>query len=198
VTHFGQLTLNSRSDRENKAVAVISNHGGNPWRRHPGIAYRNRFATSSAVDLYGRPSWDSYRRGRFSRSARPANYKGEIPGDWPADAKRELLSRYKAAVALENLNEPHYFTEKFVEAASAGCIPIYRADPATRSNVLGGAYWIDPTDHGDDPTATVAAALAADLGAAQQRNAAWLSASKGLAASSQHAVLSRIAEILAR
>jgi len=84
--------------------------------------------------------------GWLSRPAAPANYRGEIPGDWPEEQKRELLAGYKVAVCRENSYEPYYFTEKFVEAVCAGCVPVYRAHPTSPREFCAARYgWIPPT-----------------------------------------------------
>ncbi len=196
VTHFEPLVVNTRQDRKPSAVAVVSNHGGNPWRRHPGISFRNRFATHERVDLYGRESWRAYRPRRFSSRGAPPNYKGEIPGDWPASAKRDLLSTYRVAIALENMNETNYFTEKMVEAARAGCVPVYHPDSHSAAGVLAGAFWIDPGDYGNDPATTIHAALNQDLTMIQRQNATWFENNETLARSSHFEVFARIGEIL--
>ena len=174
VTHSGSLEINQNPDRLGRAVAVVSNFGGGPRKRHPQIQYRNRFVTHPLVDLYGRLSWQKYRKSLFSLPKVPGNYKGGIPGDWPAGEKRELLARYKVCLCLENMNEPHYFTEKFVEAVTAGCIPVYRAHESLVKTVLKGAMWVDPAEYGDDPQKTIDAALGADLLTYQVKNLEWL------------------------
>jgi hypothetical protein len=196
VTHNQVLEINPNKDRLAKAVAIVSNHGGSPWRRHPGISYRNRFITQPGVDLFGRSGWNRYRTGRFSLArGAPSNYRGELPGDWPAAGKRELMARYKVAVCFENMNEPYYFTEKFVEAVCAGCIPVYRADPTVASGVLRGALWIDPANHGDDPERTIQAALRADVREFQETNGRWLK-SRALAETHHLEVFRRIGAII--
>jgi hypothetical protein len=196
VTHFEELAVQSSSERIRRAVAVVSNFGGGPWRRNPDMSYRNRFIVSPLVDLFGRSGWMEYRRTVLSFPAAPTNYKGEIPGDWPASEKRELLSRYKVSVCLENVNEPYYFTEKFVEAVCAGCIPVYRPDPQTASRALKGAFWVDPRDYGNDPHATLTAALELNLRDIQEQNRAWIAENVELGRSSQFEVFNRIGQIL--
>jgi hypothetical protein len=195
VTHFEPLEMNADGTRLHRAIAIVSNHGGNPLMRHRDITYRNDFITHPQVELFGRSGWKRYRRRWYSRSGKPTNYQGEIPGDWPASGKRELMSRYRVAVCLENMNEPHYFTEKFVEAVCAGCVPVYRADPTVRDTVLIGAAWIDPADHGGDPVRTLRAALEAAPRPILEQNASWLR-SEALAATSHQAVFEQIAAIL--
>ena len=104
VTLFRPLAMNQNPDRLQKAVVIVSNHGSSPWTCHPAIRYRNRLITLPQVDLYGRSIWQRYRRGWFSLPGAPRNYRGELPGDWPGEEKRRLMSRYKVRVSLENMN----------------------------------------------------------------------------------------------
>lgn len=195
ITHYQDIEVQTSNKRLHRAIAVISNFGGGPRRRHPEIAYRNRFATNDLVDLYGRTSWQKYRKGVFSFPHAPGNYKGVIPGDWPASEKRATLSKYKACLCLENMTEPNYFTEKFVEAVCAGCIPIYRAHESLRSKVLSGAKWVDPVDYGDDPKRTIEAALEMDPDEFRHVNAQWIKTEK-LAETHHSKVFGKIGEIL--
>lgn len=195
VTHEGSLEMQCGGERLERAIAIVSNHGGNPLNRHRDLGYRNRLITHPMVDLYGRSSWTRYRQHWFSRSGQPANYQGLLPGDWPAAGKRELMARYKVAVCLENMNEPFYFTEKFVEAVCAGCIPVYRADPTVAEGVLKGALWVDPADHGHDPGRTLRTALAMDAARFQERNLRWLQGA-ALAETSSRAVFHKLAGLL--
>ena len=174
ITHFESIEVNKNPDRLERAVAVVSNFGGGPRRRHPQIHYRNLFATNPLVDLYGRSSWQKYRKSLFSLPKAPGNYRGEIPGDWPAGEKREMLSRYKVCISMENMTGPHYFTEKFVEAVMAGCVPIYHAHESLVDTVLKGAMWVDPADYNDNPEKTIDAALDMDLVSCQEANSKWL------------------------
>jgi hypothetical protein len=105
-THYEPLQMNCRSDRKDKAIAVVSNYGGNPLKAHPDIRFRNHLITSPLVDLFGRASWRRYRPHWYSWPGTPPNYQGELPGDWSGQQKRELLSQYKVCVCLENMNEP--------------------------------------------------------------------------------------------
>lgn len=197
VTHFEPLSLDHSTSRLNKAIAIVSNYGGDPRRRHPGLSYRNLFVTSELVDLFGRSGWKRYKQRVLSRRAAPANYRGEIPGDWPASEKRSLLSRYKVAVCLENMTEQNYFTEKFVEAVCAGCIPVYQPDDETAAGPLKGAFWVDPRNYGGLPAATISAALDLDSAAVHEQNRGWLATNKDLAGTHHLQVFSRIGRILA-
>lgn len=196
ITHYDTPAVNPGAAREPRAVAIVSNYGGNPRLRHPDMSYRNRFITHSSVDLFGRDGWHDYRPRILSRGRAPANYRGELPGDWPAAGKRELLARYKVAVCLENMNEPNYFTEKFVEAVCAGCIPVYRAGDSIASGALEGAVWVDPRNYGDDPDATLRAAIALEREPVARQNAQWLTSNPHLAATRNTSVFSRIANLL--
>jgi hypothetical protein len=195
VTHHGPLSINLQSERIPRAIAIVSNYGGAPWRRHPELAFRARLVTHPSIDLYGRSGWQYYRKHWYSRAAPPANYRGTIPGDWNEGLKRELMARYKVAVCLENMIEPHYFSEKFVEAVCAGCVPVYCADAILRETVLKGAAWVDPLDYDGDPNRTLQAALQADAEHIREINRRWLM-SVAPARTSQLAVFNRLAEIL--
>ena len=196
ITHFQPLQMNIGSDRNDRAIAIVSNHGGSPRKRHAEIAYRNRFITHSGVDLFGRSSWKTYRRGLFSLPSAPKNYQGEILGDWPADEKRTLQKKYRAAVCLENMCSPYYFTEKFVEAVIAGCIPIYQAHPTTADSVLSGAKWVDPANYDHAPDKVIQAAKSCSLQNVQSQNQQWLSQNTALQQTHASAVFERIGQIL--
>lgn len=196
-THYQPLEMNQNTDRMQKAVAIVSNYGGNPWTRHSDIHYRNRLITLPQVDLYGRSNWKRYRRNWISRPRAPDNYRGELPGDWPGEEKRRLMSRYKVCLCLENMNEPGYFTEKFVEAVVAGCIPVYRASADIRDTVLQGAVWFDPGDSRWPGKQALQAALDADMMTCNSQNLAWLTTSRDLAATHSSSVYRRLSEILA-
>lgn len=196
MTHFGTLDVNRELDRREKAIAIVSNHGGFPWKCHPQIALRNQFITDPTVDLYGRTGWKRYRRHWYSRPSPPANYRGELPGDWHEGEKRRLQASYKVSVCFENMCEPHYFTEKFVEAVIAGCVPVYRADSTLRETILKGAFWIDPQDFGNSVSETMEKALKSDLSAVQKQNAKWLNKNSHLHETNSSVVLTTIAKLL--
>jgi len=197
ITHFEPLVMNTRTDRMRKAIAIVSNHGGSPWKRHPDIAYRNRLITHPDVDLYGRSGWTRYRQHWYSPPKAPANYRGEIPGDWPAAGKRDLMAKYKVAICLENMLEPHYFTEKFVEAVVAGCVPVYRARPELEHAVLSDARWIDPANRTGSIQTVIFDALNSDSKAVLDQNFEWLQKNKHLALTHSQKVFERIGHILA-
>ena len=75
---------------------------------------------------------------------------------------------------MENTTEPYYFSEKFYNAARAGCVPIYHAHPTLRTGVLQGALYVDPERYKFDPDATIHAALSMDMQEVQAANRLWL------------------------
>lgn len=196
ITHFETLTMNQNPNRKHRAVAIVSNHGGNPLTTHPDIRYRNRLITQPSVDLYGRSGWNRYRRNWYSRPQSPKNYRGEIPGDWDDAKKRQLMSDYRVCVCLENMNEPGYFTEKFVEAVQAGCIPVYRASADVRDSILRGAAWMDPPEPPSLAHHVLADALNATIEEYWKINQQWLSSSTSLAATNANEVFRKIASAL--
>ena len=66
-------------------------------------------------------------------ASRPANFRGKPTGlsDYDIEFIR-FLSTCKVAVCLENCTEENYFTEKFVNAVRAGCIPVYHAHESVK------------------------------------------------------------------
>lgn len=194
VYYFADKPIQKKS----KAIAVVSNTGGSPWRRTKQMMTRGLFITHSSVDLFGKKEvWKSFRQKWFSYPNVPANYCGEIPGSWTAQTRYALMSQYKAVVCLENTIEPYYFTEKFVSAVQANCIPIYHAHPTVRDTILQGAKWVDPVDFDFDPNATLAFALKEELQEYITLNQVWLY-QKAIPETSFRSVFHRIATILAR
>jgi hypothetical protein len=197
MTHWGETRhMNVNPKRLEKAVAIVSNAGGSKWWLKAGVRRRNAFVTHPRVDLYGRrQGWARYRRWPWSRAAPPANWRGEVPGFFGGEDWLNALSRYKAMVCFENTQEAYYFTEKFVGAVHAGCIPIYCAHPTVRETFLQGARWVDPQQFGFHVERTLEYALAQPLAEYQEANARWL---QGEAVHATHleAVLKRIGLIL--
>jgi hypothetical protein len=97
---------------------------------------------------------------------------------------------------MENADEASYFTEKFVEAALAGCVPIYHANDSVRNTFLVGADWIDPADFSFDPRKTIDAALRADREAIAVRNQRWIESNSHVIASRGEMVMQSLADIL--
>jgi hypothetical protein len=61
---------------------------------------------------------------------------GNTTGAWPADLPNEnqwdkmrALQRYRVYLALENVEEPGYVTEKVTESLESGTVPIYMGAP---------------------------------------------------------------------
>ena len=157
-----------------KAVAVVSNYGGKIHFLKKHIKVRNRLILCSSVNLYGkRDSWNQYRHFPLLwKVSPPSNYCGEVSGDF--DNLISFISSYKVNVCLENSLEPYYFTEKFVNAVRAGCIPIYHAHPTVKETFLKGAIWVDPSDFNFNPLATIEFALKQNIEHYRNINDAWL------------------------
>ena len=196
MTHATPDPARYDGPRQRRAASVVSNFGGPIRNRGPDIRLRNAFVTAPGVDLFGRRNkWRHYRAGPLSPPRTPRSWKGEVEGDWPD--KLELLARYHAAVCLENTYEPWYLSEKLVDAARSGCVPIYRAHPTVRDGILAGARWVDPADFGLDPAATLEHALALDREEVAEQNHVWLG-TEAVRRTSELAVWSTIAAALAR
>ena len=201
ITNCGLTDFHGNTDRFPQAVAIVSNYGGRIWFLRPGLRLRNRFVTHPLVKLYGRrQGWESFRKwGPLSRRAPPTNYLGELDwkGVWMSEEQVKFLSQYKVAVCMENSIEPFYFTEKFVNAVRAGCVPVYHAHPTVRHGILKGAAWIDPEDYGFDVTRTLGAALTAPLAEFQAANRSWLKL-EAVSATHFDGVWHQLAEIFAK
>jgi len=195
VTHYGPITLAAPHRSKHGMVAVVSNFGGRFWYFKAEARLRDRFILHESVDLYGNlNSWKRFRSSPWSRPRVPRNYVGELPSNWYLKAHVDALAKYKIAVCLENSVEPNYFTEKFVNAARAGCVPVYHAHPTVRDSVLRGAKWIDPADSSFDVRATLRAASECESDAIVEQNYEWL---KGEAVSETdgYRIWSRLAEL---
>jgi hypothetical protein len=133
---------------------------------------------SPLVELFGKPeSWAKFRSfPRIWQQRPPSSYQGcTSPGkDHFDEDHARFLSGYKVAVCLENCVEADYFTEKFVNAARAGCIPVYHAHSTVRSRFLASAKWVDPADFGFSPKRTIEYALTQDQAEYRRINDAWL------------------------
>jgi len=132
----------------------------------------------SRVELFGKPeAWANFLHFPKVWIRRPpGNYTGQAsPGtDIHGDEHIRFFSSYKVAVCLENCTEAHYFTEKFVNAVRAGCIPIYQAHSTVKERFLRGAKWVDPADFAFSPGRTVEFALNQDQTEFRSINDAWL------------------------
>ena len=107
------------------------------------------------------------------------------------------MSRHKVCLCLENMNEPGYFSEKFVEAVVAGCVPVYRASVNIRDTVLQGAVWFDPRDSRWPAEAVLQQAIEAAQSDCLQKNCRWLTESKAFAATHATSVFQRLSQLLA-
>ncbi len=202
VTHDSSRTASHGGPREPKAVAVVSNFGGPIHNRGPGILLRNAFITAPGVALFGRrDKWRWYRPTRLSWWSTPPSYAGEVDeylakhslSEEGLSSKIALLTRFDVAICLENTVEPWYFSEKFVDAVRAGCIPVYQAHATVRDGVLRGAVWVDPSDFDLDVSRTLSHALTLDRAEVAEKNRAWLE-SEAVRATRWDRVWNRIAE----
>jgi hypothetical protein len=211
ATHYGELTIANPAERKDAAIAVVSNFGGRVWwirdhvvslatnfgpgiRLRRGVRLRNKFILHPMVDLFGDPkAWALFRRWPWSSPGPPPNYRGPNGSWWLFGDHIEALARYRVVVCLENASLPYYFTEKLVNAARAGCVPVYHAHPTVRRTYLKGARWIDPEDYGFDPSATLEAALRCDAEAVRRQNWAWVQ-SEEVKSTEGFRVWSRIAD----
>jgi hypothetical protein len=130
------------------------------------------------VELFGKPdAWANFRHfPKLWIQRPPDNYAGKASpsSDIYGDKKVQFLSDYKVAVCLENCAEAYYFTEKFVDAVRAGCIPVYHAHATVKNRFLSGARWIDPADFAFSPRRTIDFALNQDQMEFRSINDAWL------------------------
>ena len=194
LTHYSlQPQFRDANERINAAVAVVSNHGGRYWRLKRGESMRNRFLLCDDVHLFGSDAaWSAFRRWPWADATAPANYRGNWTSTYLEAAHTARLSTYRASLCLENSVTFNYFSEKFVNAVRAGCIPIYQAHPSVRSSYLEGAAFVDPADYNLDPGATVRAALAMDRDAVAAQNFRWLE-SQALQSTGHQAIWTKIA-----
>ena len=172
------MTMPRMHESKPAAVACINNFGGRTWFLKRRIRLRNRMVLCPLVELFGSPeSWRKFRYfPQFWLQRPPPNFQGRTaPGkDYYGEEYARFLSGYKVALCLENCAERDYFTEKFVNAARAGCIPVYHAHPSIRRRFLAGAKWVDPADFDFSPRKTIEYALAQDQSEFRLANDAWL------------------------
>src|SRR6266516_5004919 len=131
---------------------------------------------------------------QLSLEASARNYRGPTtaPNCWHPDFV-EYLSHYRINVCFENSFTPSWFTEKFVNAARAGCVPVYRAHFTVRDTFLRGTRWVDPADFAYEASATLAAAESCDAVACREQNYQWLK-SKLLRTTEGYTIWTRIAD----
>ena len=90
------------------------------------LALIEYFGHKGRIDLYG-TNWDSIYN-------LPENWQGlkdiiERLKPVPCVDKQEIISRYKYAICLENMEYPGYVTEKIIDCFAAGVIPVYLGAP---------------------------------------------------------------------
>jgi hypothetical protein len=156
-------------------VGIVSNFGGRLWFLKPHFRTRNRLILDPRVELFGDPErWSQFRHfPKLWIRRPPGNYMGQ-PSFGFDDEHIRFLSGYKVAVCLENCTEAYYFTEKFVNAVRAGCVPVYHAHPTVKTGFLSDARWIDPADFAFSPRRTIDFALNQDQKEFRSINDAWL------------------------
>jgi len=177
-TYSGSLSRPRVPSARHAAVAAVNNFGGRIWFLKSHFRTRNRMILDRRVELFGQPeAWANFRHfPKLWVQRPPDNYMGRAtPGDEACgDETIRFLSSYKVALCLENCTEPYYFTEKFVNAVRAGCIPVYHAHPTVKKRFLSGARWIDPAAFGFSPRRTIEFALNQDQTKFRSVNDAWL------------------------
>lgn len=195
-----QFTQVRSPDYQAKAVATVNDSGGRFGWLKKRYVFRNKFVTCPLVELFGnKQGWSQYSRFPFVwKKGLPSNFGGSkaLGADYHDPLFLEFLSRYKVYVCLENSYEPFWFTEKFVNAARAGCIPVYHSHPTVAETFLKGARWVDPKDFSFDPRRTIKNALSQDIDGFRRANNAWL-ASKILLNTTQDRVMGRAFELMA-
>jgi hypothetical protein len=149
------------------------------------------------VELFGLPeSWGQFRHfPKLWIQRPPDNYMGRTSPGFDDDENIRFLSAYKVAVCLENCTEPYYFTEKFVNAVRAGCVPVYNAHATVKTSFLSGAKWVDPADFAFSPRRTIDFALNQDQMKFRSINDAWL-ASGILADTDEQKVMPQLHQII--
>lgn len=196
VTHYGEPTIVDPSGRQKAVVAAVSNFGGRIWWLRRGARFRNRFILDQKVKLFGDcDGWRRFRRWPWSTPSQPVNYEGALGANWYLPNQVDALSKYQVNLCLENSSMPYYFTEKFVNAARAGCVPIYHAHPTVRESFLKGARWIDPVDFNFNVSQTISAALDSDARAVRESNWQWLRSGQ-VAATEGYAIWRKIVGLI--
>jgi hypothetical protein len=174
-TYSGSLSRPRVASVRRAVVAIVSNFGGRLWFLKPHFRTRNRMILDGRVELFGDPQrWAQFRHFPKLWVRRPPdNYMGQTSFGFD-DEQIRFLSAYKVAVCLENCTEAYYFTEKFVNAVRAGCVPVYHAHATVKTSFLSGARWIDPADFAFSPRRTIDFALNQDQMEFRSINDAWL------------------------
>lgn len=196
VTHYGEPTVINPRDRRKAVIGAVNNFGGRIWWLWRGARFRNRFILDPRVELFGDcDGWSRFRRWPWSAAGRPANYQGPLGTTWYLQDHVGALSQYQVNLCLENSMMPYYFTEKFVNAVRAGCVPIYHAHPTVRQNFLKEARWIDPADFAFDVSETISAALDCNAQEFRETNWQWLRSDQ-VSATEGYGIWTRIVELI--
>jgi hypothetical protein len=177
-TFHSVLTMPRGNVRRDKAIACVNNFGGRFWYLSSHFRKRNKFVVNEKVSLFGSPeAWGKFRDfPRFWRKGPPKNFSGcRSPGSSCFDEQHiRFLSGFKVCVCLENCSENLYFTEKFVNAVRAGCIPVYHAHESVKDMFLRDAIWVDPADFAHSAEKTIDFALGQERRRYQEQNDRWL------------------------
>ena len=175
-TYRGTLSRPRVASVRRAVIATVNNFGGRLWFLKSHFRTRNRMILDPRVELFGFPeAWAQFRNFPKLWIRRPPdNYMGRASPAAAGDEHIRFLSAYKVAVCLENCSEAYYFTEKFVYAVRAGCIPVYHAHATAKTSFLSGARWIDPADFAFSPSRTIDFALNQDQMEFRSINDAWL------------------------
>jgi Glycosyltransferase family 10 (fucosyltransferase) C-term len=195
-TYHGGLSRPRIASVRRAVVAIVSNFGGRLWFLKSHFRSRNRIILDRRVELFGKPdAWAQFRHFPKLWIRRPPdNYMGQ-PAPGFDDGHIRFLSAYKVAVCLENCTEAYYFTEKFVNAVRAGCVPVYHAHATVKTSFLSGARWIDPADFAFSPRRTIDFALNRDQKEFRSINDSWLE-SGILADTDNQQVIPKLHEII--
>ncbi len=196
-THYGVRKPLYSECRPTLLGATTNNFGNFGWRFLKGHRLRNKFLVNPKVALYGSTeSWSKFRNWPWSRPSVPTNFVGPThAGNCHEESFWKFLTKFKIYVCLENSISPYWFTEKFVNAARSGCVPIYHAHQSVRQRYLNGAAWIDPVDYDFDVEKTLVAAVNCDHDAIRKQNYEWLQ-SPQLDDTNGMAIWTQIANIL--
>jgi hypothetical protein len=177
-TYSGSLSRPREASVRHAAVATVNNFGGRLWFLKSHFRTRNQMILDRLVELFGQPdAWANFRHfPKLWIHRPPDNYAGKASpsADVFSEENIRFLSGYKVAVCLENSTEPYYFTEKFVNAVRAGCIPVYHAHVTVKNSLLSGARWVDPAEFGFSSRRTIEFALDQDHEKIRSVNDTWL------------------------
>jgi hypothetical protein len=196
-TYNGTLSRPRVASVERAVIATVNNFGGCRWFLKSHFRIRNRMILEPRVELFGLPeAWAQFPHfPKFWIRRPPHNYMGRASPAATGDGHIRFLSAYKVAVCLENCTEANYFTEKFVYAVRAGCIPVYHAHATVKTSFLSGARWVDPADFAFSPSRTIDFALNQDQTEFRSINDAWLE-SGILANTDEQKVMPKLHEII--